>query len=411
MSKLKKCGVNKIPIEKQLYAYGAINPLMIKSKIRSDITCEESRKCVKADFMPIAQPTRRLPFNIRKSVEEKLCELEEMDVIERVEGPTEWVSPLVVVPKRNSEIRICVDMRRANEAVKRSRHPIPTVDEILQELNGAKVYSKIDLRMGFHQVELEPESRNITTFTTHVGLFRYKRLMFGISCAPEMYQQCIKMALEGCAGQRNISDDTIVYGCTQQEHDERLNKVLDRMRDKGLRLNKDKCKFNMDKMTFMGHLLSAKGISPEKSKVEAVISARNPKTTSEVRSFLDFNAETYVIVDASPVGLGAILSQKQSDGNFRPVTFASRTLTDVEQRYSQTEREALAVVWGCERFHLYLYGKEIILVTDHKPLEVIYSPKSKPPARIERWAMRLQPYTFKVKYKPGLPFEIVASSR
>ncbi|CAC5394582.1 unnamed protein product [Mytilus coruscus] len=214
MSKLKKCGVNKIPIEKQLYAYGAINPLMIKSKIRSDITCEESRKCVKADFMvidgnhtpllgrstasklkdyqlkiyinknvkPIAQPTRRLPFNIRKSVEEKLCELEEMDVIERVEGPTEWVSPLVVVPKRNSEIRICVDMRRANEAVKRSRHPIPTVDEILQELNGAKVYSKIDLRMGFHQVELEPESRNITTFTTHVGLFRYKRLMFGISC-------------------------------------------------------------------------------------------------------------------------------------------------------------------------------------------------------------------------------------
>ncbi|CAC5408376.1 unnamed protein product [Mytilus coruscus] len=283
---------------------GAINPLMIKSKIRSDITCEESRKCVKADFMvidgnhtpllgrstacelgilligpsvnmintkgdivskysdlfcglgklkdyqlkiyidknvkPIAQPTRRLPFNIRKSVEEKLCELEEMDVIERVEGPTEWVSPLVVVPKRNSEIRICVDMRRANEAVKRSRHPIPTVDEILQELNGAKVYSKIDLRMGFHQVELEPESRNITTFTTHVGLFRYKRLMFGISCAPEMYQQCIKMALEGCAGQRNISDDIIVYGCTQQEHDERLNKVLDRMREKGLRLNKDK---------------------------------------------------------------------------------------------------------------------------------------------------------------------------
>ncbi|VDI42407.1 Hypothetical predicted protein [Mytilus galloprovincialis] len=109
--------------------------------------------------------------------------------------------------------------------------------------------------------------------------------------------------------------------------------------------------------------------------------------------------ETHVIVDASPVGLGAILRQKQSDGNFRPVTFASRTLNDVEQRYSQTEREVLAVVWGCERFHLYLYGKEFILVTDHKPLEVIYSPKSKPPARIERWAMRLQPYTFKVTCK------------
>ncbi|VDI82386.1 Hypothetical predicted protein [Mytilus galloprovincialis] len=166
-------------------------------------------------------------------------------------------------------------------------------------------------------------------------------------------------------------------------------------------------------MTFMGHVLSAKGIGPQKSKVEAVTSARNPKTASEMRSFHGlvnycgryipdfstvsaplreltraktkwiwssrhqdafdelkrFNAETHVIVDASPVGLGAILSQKQSDWNFRPVTFASRTLTNVEQRYSQTEREALVVVWGCDRFHLYLYGKEFILVTDHKPLE------------------------------------------
>ncbi|CAG2184423.1 unnamed protein product [Mytilus edulis] len=120
--------------------------------------------------------------------------------------------------------------------------------------------------------------------------------------------------------------------------------------------------------------------------------------------------QTHVIVDASPVGLGAILRQKQSDGNFRPVTFASRTLNDVEQRYSQTEREVLAVVWGCERFYLYLFAKEFILVTDHKPLEVIYSPKSKPPARIERWAMRLQPYTLRAKCS-RLPFEIVASSR
>ncbi|CAC5397219.1 unnamed protein product [Mytilus coruscus] len=258
--------------------------------------------------------------------------------------------------------------------------------------------------MGFHQVELEPESRNITTFTTHVGLFRYKRLMFGISCAPEMYQQCIKMALEGCAGQRNISDDIIVYGCTQQEHDERLNKVLDRMREKGLRLKKTNSK---------------------SQKVEAVTSARNPKTASEVRSFLglvnycgryipDFstvsaplreltraktkwiwssrhqdafdelkrllasaktlayynsNAETHVIVDASPVGLGAILSQKQSDGNFRPVTFASRTLTNVEQRYSQTEREAPLLLYGDVNVSICTYmERNLFLVTDHKPL-------------------------------------------
>ena len=160
------------------------------------------------------------------------------------------------------------------------------MDEILQELNGATAFSKLDLMFGFHQVELEPESRNITTFATHVGLFRYKRLMFGISCALDMYQHCIRMALDGCEGQRNISDDIIVYGTTKQEHDERLRKVLDRLNQKGLKLNKEKCKFDMNKMTFMGHVLSAKGISPEDSKVEAVTSARNPRNASEVRSFL-----------------------------------------------------------------------------------------------------------------------------
>jgi len=111
-------------------------------------------------------------------------------------------------------------------------------------------------------------------------------------------------------------------------------------------------------------------------------------------------AETELRVDASPVGLGAILMQ--SDGQeVRPVAYASRTLTDVERRYSQTEREALAVVWGSEKFHLYLYGTQFKLYTDHKPLEFIYSPKGKPPPRIERWALRLQPYRFKVIHMPG----------
>lgn len=116
-----------------------------------------------------------------------------------------------------------------------------------------------------------------------------------------------------------------------------------------------------------------------------------------------FNPASYtqVIVDASPVGLGAILVQKQEDGYFKPVIYASRSLTDVERRYSQTEKEALAVVWACERFRLYILGIHFELITDHKPLEIIYSPKSKPPLRIERWAPRLQPYDFKVRYRPG----------
>ena len=118
-------------------------------------------------------------------------------------------------------------------------------------------------------------------------------------------------------------------------------------------------------------------------------------------AYFNQDAETHVIIDASPVGLGAIMSQKQADGAHKTVYYASRALTDVERWHSQTEKEALAIVWVCEKFHGFLYGKDFVMVTDHKPLETLYSPKSKLPARIERWALILQPYRFKVVHKPG----------
>ena len=131
--------------------------------------------------VPVAQKVRRIPFSIRKQVENKIHELLEKDIIEKVEGPTPWVSPIVVVPTSSGDIRICVDIRQANQAVIRERHPIPTLDEVIQNMNQSKIFSKLDLRYGYHQLELEVGSRYVTTFATHIGLFRYKRLMFGIS--------------------------------------------------------------------------------------------------------------------------------------------------------------------------------------------------------------------------------------
>ena len=219
-----------------------------------------------------------------------------------------------------------------------------------------------------------------------------------------------------------------------------------RLRECGLTLNGDKCKFSVSEVTFFGYTIAANGIRPTDETVTAIRNAPKPSNASEVRSFLglvnycswfmpnfstiaapirqlahkgtpftwtklhqnafeslqttltsnsvmahfDPSATTQLRVDASPVGLGAILTQTHGDET-RPVAYASRTLTPVERRYSQTEREALAVVWGCERFHLYLYGTTFDIYTDHKPLEIIYSPTSKPPARIERWGLRLQP--------------------
>ena len=407
---------------------------------------------------PAAQKVRRIPFGLRDKVDAKLDELLNLDIIEQVEDtPTEWVSPLVVVPKSNNDIRICVDMRQANEAVIRERQPIPTIDEILYDLNGSTVFSKLDLKWGFHQIELEPQSRAITTFVTHRGLYRYKRLMFGITSAPEKYQKIIADVLMNCSGVVNICDDIIVHDQGQgiERHDANVRKVLTVLRENGLTLN-EKCRFRMHKLTFFGHDLGKDGISPSEEKIAAVKNAKPPNEVSTVRSFLGLvqysakfipnlaevaeplqeltrrnekfvwnqrrqtafdklktllsNAETLayfkgscktrIIADAGPTGLGAVLTQLQN-GDWRVVSYASRNLSDVERRYSQTEKEALALVWACERFSLYVLGRSFELETDHKPLECIYGKKSKPSARIERWVLRLQGYDYCVVYRPG----------
>ena len=407
---------------------------------------------------PVIQNVRRVPFNLREKLGNKLDELEKLDIIERVNEPSRFVSPVVVVPKPGGDIRLCVDMRQANQSVKRVRHFIPTIDELLQDMNESRVMSKIDIKWAYHQIELKPEAREITTFITHKGLYRYKRLNFGISCAVEMFQKVIQQILQGCEGVQNILDDIIVHAPNQQEHDKRLEKVLNVLQEKGITLNREKCQFNMPKLEFMGMVLSECGVGPSEAKVSAVMNAREPTSVSEVRSWLglvqynarfipdlatiseplrklthknaifkwgqaeqdsfdqlkkclanaktlgyyDKNAETQVIADASPVGLGAVLTQKQGE-DYRVICYASRSLTDTEKRYSQTEKEALSLVWACERFHAWIYGSEFELLTDHKPLETIFSPRSrsKSCARIERWVLRLQSYKFKVRYISG----------
>ena len=410
---------------------------------------------------PVAQPHRRVPFHVRKQLEEQLRRDEELGVIERIEGPTPWVSPIVVAPKPKSpgKVRVCVDMRQANKAIKRERHVTPTIKEMIGDLNGAKVFTKLDLNQGYNQLELAPESRYITTFGTHMGLMRYKRLNFGISSAAEIFQNVIRETLEGIDGAKNISDDILVFGKSHEEHDQNLRAVFQRLREKGLTLNKSKCEYSKDKLEFFGYVFSKDGIAPDPKKVEEVVNLSTPSTASEVRSLLgmtnycsrfipdyatkteplrklthkdqpwcwttehdrvvnqlkealssapvtayfDPEKETEISVDASPVGLAAILSQVDLQTEERHViTYASRSLTATEQRYSQTEREALAVVWACEHLHLYVHGKPITVYTDHRPLVTIYgNPSSKPPARIERWALRLQPYQITVKYRRG----------
>jgi len=406
---------------------------------------------------PVAQPVRRIPFGLRQKVDEKLDQLLKDDIIEEVpEGPSSWISPIQVEHKSNGSIRLCIDMRQANKAIVRERQPMPTVEELLLDLNGSVCYSHLDFKDAFNQVVLSPSSRDITTFITHRGLYRYKRLMFGVNSAPEKFNQLIRDLFRDCVGVSNLADDVIVYGSTVEEHNQRLTKVMERIRDAGLTLNMEKCIFGVDKITFFGHEITGQGIGPNEEKVAAIRDAQPPVNLSEVRSFLglvqyvgkflpnlstviepiqalvrgdnvfqwnvkhqaafdkvkqmitstkclaffDNDAPTRLVCDASPTGLGAVLLQCK-DNVWRAISYASRRLTDVERRYSQTEKEALAVVWSCERFYLYLIGREFEIETDHKPLEFIYSPKSKPSARVERWVLRLSSFSYKLVHRPG----------
>lgn len=407
---------------------------------------------------PLAQPLRRIPFSRRQKVIEKLDELEKLGVIEKVTTPTTWINPLVAIEKPNGDIRICLDMRQANQAIRREKHPVPTVEETLQELSNAKVFTKLDLNMAFHQIELDPNSRDITTFAAPNGLYRYTRLLFGINMATEKFQNLIWQVLKDCPGTHNLHDDILVVGKDEKEHDNNLERTLQKLEQCGLTLNYDKCIIGVTNMPYMGDILSSDGLQLSAERVKAITAAPAPKNQSEMRSFLgsvqfcakfvpqfatisaplwdltssnakwkwgnqeaaafskikrlitqapvmayyNQDARTRITTDASPVGLGAILEQMQPDGQFRPVYYASRKLSKTEQRYSQFEREALGVKWACEKFFLFLYGTEFEIRTDHKPLITVLGPHSKPPsARIERWLLYLQQFRYKVTHIQG----------
>ena len=314
--------------------------------------------------------------------------LEADDIIERVEKPTSWVSPVVITPKRSSnEIRLNVDMREANKAIPRTHTVMPTLDDIINELNGATVFSHLDMNHGYHQLELKENSRDITTFATHVGLYRYKRLNFGTRSAGEIFQETVsKEITRDIVGCINISDDILVFGRNQKEHDQNLEKLFKRAREKEITFNKDKCEFNKDKCLYYGMVFSKEGASPDPMKVEAIKQAEPPRNAKELNSFLctvQYNArfmESYapqtdvlralvradvfkweekhqeafealknalsadtvlayfdpaadheVHVDGCPLGISATLVQRSpNEDHWRVVQYASRALSDAE---------------------------------------------------------------------------------
>ena len=403
---------------------------------------------------PVVHPPRRVPAALRDRLKSTLCDMEQMGVIRKVDEPTDWVSSVVIVEKPNSnKLRICLDPKDLNNAIKREHLELPTLEEITSRMAGAKVFSKIDLNHGYWQQTLDQESQLLTTFNTPFGRYCYKRLPFGIKCAQEVFQKRISQHFDSMPGVETDIDDILIWGATEDEHDSRLEKVLKKCAELNLTLNKDKCKFKVETVTYLGNIISADGVKPDSEKVRAIMDMPPPtdrkgverllgtvnylakfvpkmstvmepirillrKDTefawlkpqqvaftkvkdilshSPVLQFFDVKKPVRISCDASKSGLGAVLLQDN-----KPVAFTSRSMTDAETRYAQIEKELLAVVFGMERFHQFIYGQDVVVENDHHPLEQIMKKKlSAAPPRLQRMLLRLQQYNFKLEYKPG----------
>ncbi|XP_031330692.1 uncharacterized protein K02A2.6-like [Photinus pyralis] len=416
---------------------------------------------IKENAVPFAiAAARRVPLHLRDAVKKHLDKLENESIIRKVSVATNWCAPMVVVPKKNNSVRICVDYTILNKSVQSERMILPEISESLALIEAeAEYFSKLDAASGFYHIPLDTNSQLLTTFITPFGRYAFQRLPMGITSATERFQREMMETLEGLEGVVNLADDMLIFGKTKVEHDQRLAQVLERLKQRGLRLNKEKCVFGKKKVKFLGYTISKEGVGIDEDKVKAVLEMPAPKNVSGVRQLLgtlqvnakflpelaniaspisqllstkyEFcwterqqaaleaikialtsapvlshfspNSNTRVAADASSFGLGAVLEQEQKDGTWKPVSYASRKMSETESRYAQIEREALAATWACEKFQMYLLGKHFSLRTDHKPLVQLLGtkPLSDLSARLQRFRMRLMQYSYNVEYIPG----------
>lgn len=200
---------------------------------------------------PVGQPPRKIPVALEETVDEKLRDLLHGDIIERSESFSPWQSPLVIVYKKSGDIRLCVDLRKVNRAILRQPQPFPTFEEVSVRFYGACLFSRLDIEQAFHQVELDPDCRDVTTFNTSRGTFRFKRLTFGLTHAPELFQRIMEFVLRDLQGVVVYIDDIIVFGKDEEEHDNNLNAVLERLDEFNVRINTAKCEFRKTSIDFL----------------------------------------------------------------------------------------------------------------------------------------------------------------
>ncbi|XP_050709686.1 uncharacterized protein K02A2.6-like [Eriocheir sinensis] len=416
---------------------------------------------LKSDATPKFCAPRAIPYALKASVEQEIRRLESEGTWERVMY-SDWGTPLVPVAKKGGGVRLCGDYKvTLNPQLQIAQHPLPNPTDMFSTLGKCKIFSKIDKNQAFQQLIMDDKSQEYCTINTHLGLFRPKRLPYGVASSPAIWQQTMDKIFNGLPGVFCFIDDILIAGKDETEHQERLAAVLRRIQDNGIKIHRNKCQFHVPSIEYLGFIINEQGIHKTNDKVKAVQSAKVPENVKELQSFLGLvtvsgkfirnlatiaeplyqllnkdvqwnwtedcqksfekikteitspNFLTHfrmdlpvkLVCDASQVGVGAVLAHEMPDGTEKPIAYASRLLNKAERNYSQIEKEGLALVYGVKKFHIYLYGrKEFKLVTDHKPLLAIVGPKSGLPtlvaARLQRWAITLAAYNYTLEYRP-----------
>lgn len=411
---------------------------------------------IKTESPPIKQRHYPLSPTLQKYVNAELEKMLADGIVEPSTSP--WASPIVLVKKPDGSYRFCVNYKRLNEVSEPDAYPLPFVSSTLDKLRDAKYLTTLDIKSAYWQIPVAESSRPLTAFVVPTrGLFQFKRMPFGLHNAPATWQRFIDRVV-GVDLEQYVFvylDDCVICTSTFEKHMEVLQEVIRRIREAGLTLNKDKCRFCRDELKYLGYVINASGLLVDPDKVEAILRIPTPRNVTEVRRIVglaswyrrfvpnfstltapltallrkntkfiwdstceqalqeikshlisapvltcpDFNRPFTVQTDASDYGLGAVLTQLHDDGE-KVVCYASRSLTKIERRYSTLEKECLAILHALQKFRPYIEGSQFTVVTDHYSLKWLFSIKD-PVGRIARWALRIQQYNFEIQHRKG----------